>query len=311
MRRRALTPRRPRVAPFALVVAVATSLACQDQIPALDLVQGGDGTPVGAPIAVTDRLYVVPGGGGNTAVLVTTAGIVVVDPKYASSWPALERAIRTISDAPITHAIVTHSHSDHAEAVVKMPESVRIVAQANTLERMMYYRYLPRGSETNGRGVPFVDRLELVAGADRITLLSPGAAHTDGDALVYFHSARTLHTGDVFAGRVFPIINIDAGGDGRTYADALARTLDAFPEIQHVLPGHSAVTTRDAAAEYADFVRFAVDYVDREMGMFKDKNVIFRALALPARFGSYDMTRQFDTLDEIDRSLRPRWQRVF
>ena len=47
------------------------------------------------------------------------------------------------------------------------------------------------------------------------------------------------------------------------------------------------------------------------MGMFRDKVAIFRATGCPTRFADYDRTRQFDTLDEIDRSLRPRWQRVF
>ncbi|MGE0812478.1 MAG: MBL fold metallo-hydrolase [Vicinamibacterales bacterium] len=277
----------------------------------LFLIAGGDGTPVGAPEPVADGLYLVRGGGGNTAVFVTPSAVVVVDPKYAASWPALAAAVRAITDRPITHAILTHSHSDHAEAVVDLPASVRIVAQGRTLDRLLHFSYLPRGPATEQRLTRVDERLVLFEGDDTVTLFHPGAAHTDGDLVVSFDRARVLHLGDLFPGPRFPIINIEGGGDGRHFPDALQATLGAFPAAERVITGHGAVLGRQDLADYAAFVRFSVDYVRAEMRMFKDKAAVFRALPLPDRFRDYDRTRQFDTLDEIDRSLRPRWQRIF
>lgn len=309
-------PRRPlpRWAPVALVAALAAGLAAACDRPtsvALHLVPGGDGTPVGVPVRVSDRLFVIPGGGGNTGVFITGGGVLVVDPKYAASWPALEAAIRTLTDRPITYAAFTHSHSDHAEAAVRLPPAVRLVAHPNTLERMEYYSYLPRGPETDRRSIPVADRLRLFEGEDAVTFLHPGPAHTDGDLLVYFEAAHALQMGDIFPGLRFPIINHDGGGDGVQYPDTLEATLAALPGAERIITGHGPVLARSDLAGYTAFMQFTVDYVHREMGMFKDKAAVFRALRLPDRFRDYDRSRQFDTLDEIDRSLRPRWKRVF
>ncbi|MEZ5289465.1 MAG: MBL fold metallo-hydrolase [Vicinamibacterales bacterium] len=294
------------------VVGLAGLPACRGEadVP-LFLVAGGDGTPVGAPEPVADGLYLVRGGGGNTAVFVTPSAVVVVDPKYAAAWPALDAAVRTLTDRPITHAILTHSHSDHAEAVVELPASVRIVAATRTVDRLLHFSYLPRGPETEQRLTRVDDRLVLFDGDDAVTLFHPGAAHTDGDLVVSFDKARVLHLGDLFPGQRFPIINIEGGGDGRHFPDALQATLDAFPAAARVITGHGTVLGRQDLVDYAAFVRFSVEYVRAEMRMFKDKAAVFRALPLPDRFTDYDRTRQFDTLDEIDRSLRPRWQRLF
>ncbi len=311
MRNRLLSPASALLASIVATLGVLSAAGCRDQVAKLDLVTKGNGTAVGLAIPVADRLYLVPGGGGNTAVFLTKTGVTVVDPKYASSWPALEAAIRRITDAPITHVIATHSHSDHAEAVVHLPGNAKVFAQANTLERMMYFRYLPRGSDTNGRAQAFADRLELFDGSDAITLMSPGPAHTNGDAVVYFHEARTLHVGDLFPSRVFPVINLESGGNGLRYPEALRAVLSVFPVVDHIITGHDGVLNRDDLAEFASFMQFTVGYVAAEMRMFRDKNAVFRGLVLPERFGHYDRERQFNTLDEIDRSIRPRWQRVF
>lgn len=299
-----------------VLVGAALSLALNQDAgehrpPSLDLVHAGDGTAVGTPERLADNLWVVHGGGGATAVFLTARGVIVVDPKFASSWAALERQIRTLTDAPITHAIVTHWHSDHAEAVVHLPSSVQIVAQRQTLRRMIFYRYLPDGFDTTPRAVTYDDRLELFAGDDAITVLTAGPSHTDGDAVVYFHAARTAHMGDVVPGKHFPIISLEGGGDGRRYPETVRATLAALPDAATVITGHGPVLRRPDVETFASLLELSRAHVATEMAMFRDKAAIFRALRLPARFSDYDTSRQFDTLDEFDRSLRPRWQRVF
>lgn len=279
--------------------------------PALHLVHAGDGTPVGTPQPLADRLWVVHGGGGATAVFLTAQGVVVVDPKFASSWPALEREIRALTDAPITHALVTHWHSDHAEAVVHLPPSVRIVAHRNTLRRMIFYRYLPEGIEATPRVLAYDSRLDLFDGDDAVTVMTAGPSHTDGDAVVYFHRAKVAHMGDVFPGKHFPIISLEGGGDGRRYPETVRATLSALPQAARIITGHGPVLAPADAVTFADLLELSRTHVATEMRMFRDKAAVFRALRLPARFSGYDTGRQFDTLDEFDRSLRPRWQRVF
>src|SRR5436189_2932054 len=60
-----------------------------------------------------DNLYVLKGGGGNTAVFIAANGVVVVDTKNPG-WgqPILEK-IKTLTDKPVTTIINTHNHGDH------------------------------------------------------------------------------------------------------------------------------------------------------------------------------------------------------
>ncbi len=265
--------------------------------------------PVGAAIALADRLYLVPGGGGNTAVFITATGVVVVDPKYAASWPALEARIRGLTDKPITHVIITHSHPDHAGAIDVLPAEVVVVGHQHAIRTVAGYGWLRHRGATPNVQI-FAERITLFSGADALTLISYGPAHTNGDALVVFHAARMLHAGDLFPDTVAPIINIDGGGDGPGLARTLARAA-GLRDVDRVITGHGPVMSWTEFGDFAAFVQMLVDYVRAEMGIGKDKNAVFRAIPVPARYSGYNLERLFNTLDEIDRSLRPRWQRIF
>jgi glyoxylase-like metal-dependent hydrolase (beta-lactamase superfamily II) len=70
---------------------------------------------------VRDNLYVLIGGGGNTAVFITASGVVLVDTKLPG-WgrPILEK-LKDITDKPVTTIINTHSHFDHVSGSVEFP----------------------------------------------------------------------------------------------------------------------------------------------------------------------------------------------
>src|SRR5881397_879334 len=83
-----------------------------------------------------DNLYVLKGGGGNTAVFIAANGVIVVDTKNPG-WgqPILEK-IKTLTDKPVTTIINTHTHGDHVSGNVEFPATVDIIVQANTAENM-------------------------------------------------------------------------------------------------------------------------------------------------------------------------------
>ncbi len=303
---------RPLIPALPVVLLTALALGCrQPAIPPPSLTDG-DGTSVGTPELLGPGLWMVPGGGGNSAVFETAAGVVVVDPKFASSWHDLAAAIRTLTPKPVTHAVVTHFHDDHASAALVLPPEVEIVAHEFTLREMRAWGYL----RADGDGPPVKTRghtgfLTLFSGADGITLLSPGPAHTGGDSFVVFHRARVIHAGDVFPDTVPPIVNIEGGGDGGHFAATLRTIATSVKDVDRVITGHGRVMPFAELTRYADFMTLLVDYVGREMRMGRDKAQVFRALQVPPAYAGYRLERLFDTLDEIDRSLRPRWQRVF
>src|SRR5215471_12799741 len=95
--------------------------------------QGGQPAPKVIDVEkLKDNLYVLKGGGGNTAVFITSNGVVVVDAKNPG-WgqPILEK-IKTLTNKPITTLINTHTHGDHVSGNVEFPATVDIIVQENT-----------------------------------------------------------------------------------------------------------------------------------------------------------------------------------
>jgi cyclase len=178
--------------------------------------RGGQGGDQQAPAAtaiqvekVRSNLYVLTGGGGNTAAFVTSNGIVLVDTKLPGWGKPILQRLKEITDKPVTIIINTHTHLDHVSGNVEFPATVDIVAHENAARQMREMRQ-PTGvsnapqdifSAHNGAGLPkrtFKDRLTLGSGADRVELHYFGRAHTSGDAFVVFPALRVMHAGDAF-----------------------------------------------------------------------------------------------------------------
>src|SRR6186713_3055196 len=78
-----------------------------------------------------DNLFMLTGGGGNTAVFIGASGVVVVDTKNPG-WgqPILDR-IKQLTPKPITTIINTHTHGDHVSGNVEFPATVEVVVHEN------------------------------------------------------------------------------------------------------------------------------------------------------------------------------------
>src|SRR5215510_8130811 len=59
------------------------------------------------------NLFMLTGGGGNTAVFIGASGVVVVDTKNPGWGQPILDSIRQLTTKPITTIINTHTHGDH------------------------------------------------------------------------------------------------------------------------------------------------------------------------------------------------------
>jgi glyoxylase-like metal-dependent hydrolase (beta-lactamase superfamily II) len=249
---------------------------------------------------VRDNLFVLKGGGGNTAVFVGTSGVVVVDTKYPG-WgqPILDR-IKELTPKPVTTIINTHTHGDHVSGNVEFPATVDVVVQANTAENMKEMRAstqtAPDGQPpnifkaNNGRNMPkrtFKDRMTMGAGADRIDLYYFGRGHTNGDAFVVFTALRTMHTGDIFATKGIPGLDAANGGSGLAIADTLTKAADTIPNIDTIITGHSTTMTVADMREYAQFNREFASDVRAGKAAGKSAEEVAAAWKIPAKYTGY------------------------
>src|SRR6185295_9292597 len=85
---------------------------------------------------VKDNLFVLKGGGGNTAVFITTDGVVVVDAKNPGWGQPILDEIKKLTPKPVTMLINTHTHGDHVSGNVEFPATVDVIVQQNTKANM-------------------------------------------------------------------------------------------------------------------------------------------------------------------------------
>jgi glyoxylase-like metal-dependent hydrolase (beta-lactamase superfamily II) len=214
-----------------------------------------------------DNLYMMRGGGGNTAVFITSAGVVVVDTKNPGWGQPLLDKIKSVTDKPVTMIINTHTHGDHVSGNVEFPATVEVVTHANTAKNMQDMRpasgITPAPGtpanifkENNGRGMPkrtFTDKMKIGKGADQIDLYYFGRGHTNGDAWVVFPALRLMHAGDIFSGKNVPLLDANNGGSGVEIGKTLAKAANSVKNVDSIITGHSTVMTMADLREYAQF----------------------------------------------------------
>ena len=203
---------------------------------------------------VKDNLWMVTGGGGNTAVFVTANGVVLVDTKLANWGQAIMDKVKTVTDKPVTHIINTHTHGDHVGSNEYFPASVEIVAHANVSTSMAKMPAFADGTKKHAfPDRTYTDKLTVLSGNDAIDLYYFGPAHTNGDTFVVFRNLRVMHTGDAFSAKGAPLIDVNNGGSGVTYPDTIAKAIAGVKNVETVIPGHSTVMTWQDFVEFGEF----------------------------------------------------------
>ena len=248
-----------------------------------------------------DNLFVLKGegGGGNTAVFVTSTGVVVVDSKNPGWGQPILDQIRMLTSNPITTLINTHSHGDHVSGNVAFPASVVFVAHETTKANMEAMRpYTGRTEppvnvfeDSNGHGLPtqtFTDRMSLGRGSDQVDLYYFGRGHTGGDAWVVFPSLRTLHAGDIFLGKRVPFLDAANGGSGVEIGDSLQKAHDTIRNVDTIITGHSTQMTWSDLAEWAAFNRDFLEAVRTGHSAGETVDEIATSWTIPAKYAGYD-----------------------
>src|SRR5262245_31675665 len=248
-----------------------------------------------------DNLYMMRGGGGNSAVFITSTGVVVVDTKNPGWGQPLLDKIKSVTDKPVTMIINTHTHGDHVSGNVEFPATVEVVTHANTAKNMQEMRP-PTGitpapgtpanifKENNGRGMPkrtFTDKLTIGKGADEIELHYFGRGHTNGDAWVVFPTLRVMHAGDIFSGKNIPLLDAVNGGSGVEIGKTLAKAASSVKNVDSIITGHSTVMTIADLREYAAFNDEFAAAVQAAKKAGRTPDDVAAAWTLPAKYKGY------------------------
>ncbi len=237
---------------------------------------------------VKDNLFVLRGGGGNTAVFVTAGGVTVVDAKNPGWGAPILAKIKELTPKPVTMLINTHTHGDHVSGNVEFPASVDVVAHENTKTNM---QKMPIFKEHNNQGMAertFTDKMTIGKGADQIDLYYFGPGHTNGDAWVVFPAHRIVHSGDIFAGKSVPLIDEANGGSMLLMSETLMKAHAGIKNVDAIINGHMPKQTTWAdLKEFAEFNQDLVAWMRAQLAAGKTPEQAAAEWKLPERYKDY------------------------
>ena len=289
-------------------------------------------------LQVRPDFYMIAGAGGNVGVQVGEDGVVVVDSGSSAQTDAVLAAIKRITPQPIRYVINTGADPDHVGGNEKLSQAgqtlftgrtiglptefagtaASILATENVLTRMSgAIPEYPTGALPTETF--FYPRKYMFLNGEGIEVLHQPAAHSDGDAVVFFRRSDVVVAGDVLDTTRFPVIDITRGGTIDGEIAALNRLVDiAIPSVPIVsreigtaiMPGHGRICDQLDVVEYRDMVTIVRDRVrdlikaGRTLEQVKAADP---ARGYKARYGSTTgpwTTEQF--VEAIYRSLVPK-----
>ena len=227
---------------------------------------------------VSGNIYMLEGAGGNVAASLGDDGVLIVDTEYSPLADKIAAALQGIgiTDKPVRFVIDTHYHSDHSDGNAAWgARGATIIANENLRKR------LENGSAGGNGGalkfqspaqpkaalpiITFDTGITLHLNGEEIRVMHFPAAHTDGDAVIYFSKNNVVHMGDEFIRYGFPFVDVNAGGSVQGMIAANEKVAAILPADVKVIPGHGEVATLDDVREYTKMMRDTLAVVQAAM----------------------------------------------
>jgi len=244
-------------------------------------------------VQVRPDFYMIAGAGGNIAVQIGPAGVILVDTGSAQASDKVLAAVQRLTNRRIRYIINTSSDADHVGGNEKLSKAgqtilgnpgssgftedvytnggaASVLAHENVLTRMSALKSPSAPSALwptktySGKGY------SMYLNGDGIQVLHAPAAHSDGDSIVFFRRADVIVTGNILDTTRFPVIDVAKGGSIQGEIDALNRLVDMtvppFPlafreERTYLIPGRGFVCDFADLVEYRSMVTIVRDRI--------------------------------------------------
>ena len=210
-------------------------------------------------------------GDPNTGVIIGDDSVMIVE---AQATPRLANkvieCVRTVTDKPITHVVLTHYHAVrvlgasafNAQQVIMSNTAYNMVLERGQEDWDSEFQRFPRLFEGHesipGLTFPtttFTDEMTVFLGKRRVNIKQIGRAHTAGDAIIHVPDQNVMFTGDIVEDH-----SACYCGDGH-FAD-WGQTLDNIKayDVDAIAPGRGGALVGKEAVERAiestrDFVQ--------------------------------------------------------
>jgi len=209
--------------------------------------------PSGDARRLTDKMFVVDGGGSNVLACSAGEGLLLVDGGAPKSGDQVMAALKGLAPgAKVQTLFNTHHHTDQTgNNEVFSVAGAKIIAHKRTLEWMSSDHWVPaedryeiarpkaaRPSET------FLTTGSLKTGSEQIDYGYLTMAHTNGDIYVFFRNSNVLAVGDVASPLRDPALDYFTGAWIGGRVDAMDILLKLANEQTRIVPAYGPMMSK-------------------------------------------------------------------
>ncbi len=244
-------------------------------------------------IKLADNLYVIHNDfvPGNTTVLITNEGVLLVDDKYEIDGPNVVAEVKKLTSQPIKYVVNTHHHSDHSGSNALIQ---KLGAQVVTSEAAR--RRMVEGKQPGQSNVTFEQKGHIYLGGQTVDLYYFGRAHTDGDIVAHFPAQRVLAMGDSYANDpgTPELVDFPGGGSAIEWPKTLTKSLAL--DFDRAVPGHGTVVPKAEVAKFRDSTQRLSKRVHDMMVVKRSKAEIEKVVRSEFGFQDFHVEMSLDGL---------------
>jgi glyoxylase-like metal-dependent hydrolase (beta-lactamase superfamily II) len=184
-------------------------------------------------------------GAANTGAVITTEGVLLIDPPPEPEVPAMLNALKSLTTRPVRWVVNTDYQKAGTGGWATFLKQGAAVIDSKELDRLASAASVPDPDQPaapapirpNPRFL-FGQQMRLWPANIEIRILAvKSKARTAGDVVVFLPSEKVLATGDLFSASSFPIIDSGAGeGSARGWIDGLKQVIDFVPLLKSAMP---------------------------------------------------------------------------
>ena len=216
---------------------------------------------------ISGNLYRFQNNNTVAVFLVTSEGIILVDPINAEAAEWLKGELAARFDLPVRYVIYSHDHADHTSGGAVFADTATFVGHANSAAKIASSAHTPVPELT------FEETMTINLGGSTAELVWPGNSHSDNLIVVRFPLERALFVVDIVAVKRLPYRNM------RDYY--LPDTVDSLLAIEALdfdtlIPGHGPVGVK---ADLGDHRRYVAEMLAAVMKARANKMSLIEAQA--------------------------------
>ncbi len=217
--------------------------------------------------------------GGTIGWLASPGGMAVVDSQFPETARNCLNGLKDRTNHPLDLLLNTHHHGDHTAGNTVFEEVAKQMVAHENVPGLMK----KAAEESDGNSEPaypsdtFTVEWNAEIGDEIVHAKHYGAAHTGGDAVIYFEKANVVHMGDLVFNRMNPYTDHPSGASIINWIKVLKSVEDEFPADARYIFGHAkpeaeVTGSKEDVAVMRTYLTSMVEYVEEsiEKGMSRE-----------------------------------------